>query len=50
MSIKDINDHMAFYCDCGCVRFNLIRSGKIECDECRKIQEGEHNLNRNKEK
>jgi len=40
-----INDHMAWNCDCGCARVNLLRSGKIECDECRKIQDGEHTLN-----
>jgi hypothetical protein len=34
----DIYDHMAFSCECGCVRFNLLRSGFIECAECNKKQ------------
>jgi len=37
--VENINNHMAFVCDCGCCRFDLIRSGKIECDECQKIQD-----------
>ena len=36
----DINDHMARYCECGCVKFNLLRSGAIECDNCQLKQEG----------
>lgn len=32
--LHNINDHMARYCECGCVRFNLLRSGAIECDDC----------------
>ena len=32
--LHNINDHMARACDCGCVRFNLLRSGAIECDNC----------------
>lgn len=32
--LVDINDHMARACSCGCVRFNLLRSGAIECDDC----------------
>jgi len=44
--VEDINNHMAWTCDCGCCRFNLIRSGKIECDECGKIQDAEHTLNK----
>lgn len=36
--LYDINDHMARACECGCVRFNLLRSGKIECDECGELQ------------
>jgi len=32
--LVDINDHMARACECGCVRFNLLRSGAIECDKC----------------
>ena len=43
--VEDINNHMAWTCNCGCCRFNLIRSGKIECDECGEIQDGKHNLN-----
>ena len=34
--IENINDHMAFTCDCGAVYFNLLRSGLIECYMCRK--------------
>jgi hypothetical protein len=36
--LVDINDHMARACECGCVRFNLLRSGAIECDDCGKKQ------------
>ncbi len=32
--LYDIDDHMAFSCPCGCVRFNLLRSGKVECSDC----------------
>lgn len=32
--IYDINDHMARFCECGCVKFNLLRSENIECDGC----------------
>ena len=32
--LYDIDDHMAFSCQCGCVRFNLLRSGSIECSDC----------------
>lgn len=32
--LVDISDHMARACECGCVRFNLLRSGAIECDTC----------------
>ena len=34
VDILKICDHMARACNCGCVRFNLLRSGVIECDEC----------------
>lgn len=34
-----LNDHMARSCECGCVRFNLLRSGAIECDNCQLKQE-----------
>ena len=33
-NIESIDDHMAHVCECGSVRFNLLRSGKIECDRC----------------
>ena len=36
--IIDINNHMAKACGCGCPRFNLLRSGKVECDDCHEIQ------------
>ncbi len=32
--VENISDHMARFCECGCVRFNLLRSGAIECDKC----------------
>ena len=32
--LHNISDHMALACECGCVRFNLLRSGAIECDDC----------------
>lgn len=38
MSIVDISDHMARVCECGCVRFNLLRSGRVECDNCQQKQ------------
>ena len=37
--LHDIGDHMARACECGCVRFNLLRSGSIECDNCQRKQE-----------
>ena len=36
--LVDINNHMARSCECGCVRFNLLRSGAIECDYCQQKQ------------
>jgi len=33
-NVVNLNDHMAKTCECGCVRFNLLRSGNIECDNC----------------
>lgn len=32
--IASIEDHMAFTCNCGSVRFCLLRSGGIECAGC----------------
>lgn len=32
--IENILDHMAFACNCGCVDFNLLKSGNIECSSC----------------
>ena len=32
--LVDIGDHMARACECGCVRFNLLRSGNVECADC----------------
>ena len=29
-----IDDRMAIACSCGSVRFNLLRSGAIECEGC----------------
>lgn len=37
--LYNINDHMARACACGCVRFNLLRSGAVECDGCQLKQE-----------
>lgn len=36
--ITILGDHMARACDCGAVRFNLLKSGGIECDECHQKQ------------
>lgn len=33
-NVENLEDHMAFSCECGCVRFNLLKSGGIECDDC----------------
>ena len=40
--ILNIEDHLAFACECGSVTFNLLKSGSIECDGCQQKQE---NLN-----
>lgn len=42
--IENIGDHKTFTCDCGCVSFNLLRSGFIECAGCGKRQKGTHNV------
>lgn len=34
MSIENINDHMAFACECGSTKFCLLKSGRIECAAC----------------
>lgn len=36
--ITNIGDHLARACECGIVRFNLLKSGSIECDECHQNQ------------
>jgi len=33
-NVHNIEDEMALACQCGCVRFNLLKSGAIECDGC----------------
>ena len=33
-NVESIDDHMAFVCGCGSVKFNLLKSGKIECYRC----------------
>ena len=33
-NVHNIEDKMALACQCGCVRFNLLKSGAIECDGC----------------
>lgn len=37
-NVYDISDQMALACECGCVRFNLLRSHSIECDNCQQKQ------------
>lgn len=32
--IENIEDHIAFACSCGCVNFNLLKSGSVECANC----------------
>lgn len=46
MKNKSLNiyDHQAFICQCGCVSFNLQRSGQIECTNCGFIQNGTHTI------
>ena len=34
MELVDLEDHMAYACVCGCVAFNLLKSGGIECEWC----------------
>lgn len=36
---NNILDHIAYVCDCGCVTFYLLKSGKIECERCGVMQE-----------
>ena len=31
----DIEDHIALVCECGCVRWHILKSGNIECQDCR---------------
>lgn len=35
--IENIGDHMALLCECGHVKFNLLRTCKIECARCSKV-------------
>ena len=37
MTVENINNHMAYKCECGCVHFNLLRSNAIECADCQKV-------------
>ena len=37
-NIHDIENEMAFSCECGSVKFNLLKSGVIECDGCQQKQ------------
>jgi len=32
--VEEIGDHMALACSCGSVKFNLLRTEKIECAGC----------------
>ncbi len=34
--VANLQDHMAYSCQCGCVDFNLLKSGNIECVLCGK--------------
>lgn len=33
-NVTNINDHLAFSCGCGSVKFSLLKSGGIECSSC----------------
>lgn len=35
--VVNIEDHLAFVCECGSVKFNLVKSGKIECHKCKQL-------------
>lgn len=35
-TIDDIEDHMAFVCDCGSVKWVVLKSAWLECHACRK--------------
>lgn len=35
--VEEIGDHMALSCNCGSVKFNLLRTEKIECAGCGKV-------------
>lgn len=32
--IYSFNDNLAYVCECGSVKFNLLKSGNVECDNC----------------
>lgn len=34
--VENIDDHMALACECGCVRFHLLKSKDFECSCCGK--------------
>jgi len=36
MILENIEDHLAIACECGSVKFNLLKSGKTECSGCGK--------------
>ncbi len=38
-NVENINDHMGFVCECGSVKFNLLKSKKIECIKCGKVHQ-----------
>jgi hypothetical protein len=43
--VANLQDHMAYSCQCGCVHFNLLKSGNIECVLCgKKITDSEWGL------
>ena len=34
MPIEIMDDHKALVCECGSVNFALLKSGKVECNQC----------------
>lgn len=33
-NVHNLLDDMAYKCKCGCVTFNYLKSGKLECTSC----------------
>ena len=39
-NMENIGDHIALICEeCGCVSFNILKSGKIECCGCGNLRD-----------